>query len=109
MFRHLKSIIGIVTVFVFVTVSTQIGGIAYLAGLAFARARRVKLMNVWPQRLVVLVTAVLCYALMSFFLVPPLAEVMGRVPSLWDSVRGPLGCGDKTHLRLKSRICEAKC
>lgn len=96
MFRHLKSITGIVTVFVFVTVLTQIGGIAYLAGLAFARARRVKLMNVWPQRFVVLVTAVLCYALMSFFLVPPLAEVMGRVHLPCGTVSaGPLVAATK--------------
>lgn len=65
--------------FVMFTVLTQIGGVAYLIGLAGGSAAR--LLRARPAFCHLSVVAVACaaYVVMTVFMVPPLAASMGRV------------------------------
>jgi hypothetical protein len=65
-------------VFICLTLVTQIGGIAYLIGLAGA-ALMSKRSSFTSQSLIGLLIATPIYLAMTLFLVPPLAAAMGRV------------------------------
>jgi hypothetical protein len=66
-------------VFVCLTLVTQIGGIAYLMGLALATVISARRPAFYVRSVIALVIAAPLYLAMTFFVVPPLAAAMGRV------------------------------
>ena len=70
------------------TVLTQVGGVAYLAGLlSQRRIKALKIHGAWKKALPVVVFAG-SYALFSWVLTPPLARLGGRVPLPWTETAG---------------------
>jgi hypothetical protein len=76
--RRLLQLLPRAVVFIVLTLVTQVGGIAYLMGLAIASmvSRRFAF---YSQSVIALLIAAPIYLAMTYFLVPPLAAAMGRV------------------------------
>lgn len=66
-------------IFAGLTLLTQIGGLAYLLGLAVGFIPALRFSPRWLRRTAVLTVAVASYAIMTIWLVPPLAQSAGRV------------------------------
>jgi hypothetical protein len=78
--RYVLRYLGPALLFVFLTALTQVGGFAYLIGLAIPSAMPTLRSSPLIRRMSVVVIALTSYALMTAFVVPPLAASMGRVP-----------------------------
>lgn len=65
--------------FMILTALTQVGGLAYLLGLAVGRIPRLRRSTAVHRRAAIAAATVAIYAVMTILLVPPLAQSMGRV------------------------------
>lgn len=83
--RRIRRFLGISTVFISLTVLTQIGGLAYLCGLAAGRIVGRRVASPALARTGAILTGVLVYAALTAIVIPPLAASLGRVR---------LPCGD---------------
>ena len=66
-------------IFASLTLLTQIGGLAYLLGLAAGFIPALRLSRRWLRRTAMLTVAVASYTFMTLWLGPPLAQLAGRV------------------------------
>jgi len=78
--RYVLRYFGPALLFVFLTVLTQIGGVAYLIGTAIASAVPMLRGGEPIRRMSAVVLGLTAYVVMTAFIVPPLAASMGRVP-----------------------------
>ena len=93
--KRVLNIIGIVLLFIFLTLLTQIGGIVYLLCLPIFRFYKKRVGR--PILHIALNISTFCflYAFTTFIVVPPLAEKYGRVPMPYDEMN--------PHLRQHNR------
>lgn len=84
--KRVLNIAGIILLFIFLTLLTQIGGIVYLLCLPIFKFFKRRIGR--PILHILLNISIFCmvYALTTFIIVPPLAEKYGRVPMPYDEM-----------------------
>lgn len=93
--KQILNIIGVILLFIFLTLLTQIGGIVYLICLPIFKYFKPRINRpIWH---ILLNTSIFCilYAFTTFIIVPPLAESYGRVQMPFDE--------ENPHLRQWNR------
>ena len=93
--KRVLNIVGIVLLFIFLTLLTQIGGIVYLLCLPIFKFYKKRVGRPILHIVLNISTFCLLYAFTSFIIVPPLAEKYGRVPMPYDEMN--------PHLRQHNR------
>lgn len=74
------NIIGIIILFVILTILSQVGGIILLLWLLLYQFFKKRLKNTWVRRGVHVVGFVVFYLFFMFIIIPPLARIQDRVP-----------------------------
>jgi hypothetical protein len=93
--KQILNIIGIILLFIFLTVLTQVGGIVYLICLPVFKYFKPRIGRpIWHILLNISIFCIL-YAFTTFVVVPPLAEKYGRVQMPYDE--------ENPHLRQLNR------
>ncbi len=94
--KRILNVAGIILLFIFLTLLTQVGGIVYLLCLPLFRFLKRRVGR--PILHISLNISIFCilYAFTTFIVVPPLAEKYGRVPMPYDEMN--------PHLRQWNRL-----
>ena len=84
--KRILNTVGIVFLFIFLTLLTQIGGIVYLLCLPIFKFYKKKIGRPVIHITLNISTFCILYAFTSFVIVPPLAKRYGRVPMPYDKM-----------------------